>query len=134
MSSSSSEPLAAVGSVSNAPEKFANVSQTVKEYCPRIRVLVMGRRNAGKTTLLKKMTNTVFYGSLSHYGSLNHQPMTKTVYTLSLDVHLCSDNDYVFHDSKGMEAGSSDELVVLREFIQRKRKMKALSQRLHVIW
>lgn len=60
--------------------------------------------------------------------------MTKTVYTLSLDVHLCSDNDYVFHDSKGMEAGSSDELVVLREFIQRKRKMKALSQRLHVIW
>lgn len=34
-------------------------SQTaVKLHCPRIRVLVMGRRNAGKTTLLEKMTRS----------------------------------------------------------------------------
>lgn len=27
----------------------------IKEICPRFRILVMGRRNAGKTTILKKM-------------------------------------------------------------------------------
>jgi len=32
-----------------APEKL-------RELCPRFRVLIMGRRNAGKTTLLEKMT------------------------------------------------------------------------------
>jgi len=32
-----------------APEKL-------REICPRFRVLIMGRRNAGKTTLLEKMT------------------------------------------------------------------------------
>ena len=39
-------------------DKFADVPKTVKEYCPRIRVVVMGRRNAGKTTLLQKMAGS----------------------------------------------------------------------------
>ena len=30
--------------------------QSLRELCPRFRVLIMGRRNAGKTTLLEKMT------------------------------------------------------------------------------
>ena len=29
--------------------------EEIKEICPRFRILVMGRRNAGKTTILKKM-------------------------------------------------------------------------------
>lgn len=45
-----------------------------------------------------------------------------------------SDDDYVFHDSKGMEAGSSDELIMLRNFIERRQKIQWLSHRLHVIW
>jgi len=30
--------------------------ERLRELCPRFRVLIMGRRNAGKTTLLEKMT------------------------------------------------------------------------------
>ena len=30
----------------------------LRKLCPRFRVLIMGRRNAGKTTILEKMTGS----------------------------------------------------------------------------
>ncbi|KAN0134443.1 hypothetical protein V8E53_007589, partial [Lactarius tabidus] len=41
---------------------------------------------------------------------------------------------YVFHDSRGIEAGSVEELRILQEFIQRKCKEKQLRHKLHAIW
>ena len=41
---------------------------------------------------------------------------------------------YVFHDSRGIESGSEDELGILQEFIQRKCGERLLSSRLHAIW
>ncbi|KAF8495151.1 hypothetical protein F5888DRAFT_583352 [Russula emetica] len=32
--------------------------ETLKEVCKRFRVLIIGRRNAGKTTILEKMTGS----------------------------------------------------------------------------
>jgi ABC-type branched-subunit amino acid transport system ATPase component len=32
--------------------------QQIQDICPRFRVLVIGRRNAGKTTILKKMSGS----------------------------------------------------------------------------
>lgn len=52
------QSTASMDTLSRAFDKFANISQTVKEFCPRIRILVMGRRNAGKTTLLQRMTQS----------------------------------------------------------------------------
>ena len=41
---------------------------------------------------------------------------------------------YVFHDSCGFEAGSEDELNIVREFVLRKLREKRLKNRLHAIW
>ena len=41
---------------------------------------------------------------------------------------------YVFHDSRGIESGSVDELEILTEFIQRKCGEKSLGDKLHAIW
>jgi hypothetical protein len=41
---------------------------------------------------------------------------------------------YVFHDSRGIEAGSTEELKILREFIRRKSGEEKLSDKLHAIW
>ena len=41
---------------------------------------------------------------------------------------------YVFHDSRGFEAGSEDELKIVQEFVTRKSREKRLSDRLHAIW
>jgi hypothetical protein len=41
---------------------------------------------------------------------------------------------YVFHDSRGFEAGSEDELKIVQEFVRRKSRERQLKDRLHAIW
>ena len=41
---------------------------------------------------------------------------------------------YVFHDSRGIESGSEEELEILREFIRRKCGEERLQDKLHAIW
>jgi len=41
---------------------------------------------------------------------------------------------YIFHDSRGIESGATEELNILRGFIQRKAIASQLEERLHAIW
>ena len=41
---------------------------------------------------------------------------------------------YVFHDSRGIESGGTEELQILQEFITRKCEGRRLQDRLHAIW
>jgi hypothetical protein len=41
---------------------------------------------------------------------------------------------YIFHDSRGIEAGSTEELRVVQEFVLRKSQERRLKNRLHAIW
>jgi hypothetical protein len=41
---------------------------------------------------------------------------------------------YVFHDSRGFEAGSEDELRAVQEFVRRRSQERKLVNRLHAIW
>ena len=41
---------------------------------------------------------------------------------------------YIFHDSRGFEAGSEDELKTVQNFVKRKSKERRLEDRLHAIW
>jgi len=41
---------------------------------------------------------------------------------------------YVFHDSRGFEAGGEDELKIVQDFVRRKSQEKRLNDRLHAIW
>jgi len=41
---------------------------------------------------------------------------------------------YVFHDSRGFEAGSDYELKIVQEFVRQKSREKRLKDRLHAIW
>ncbi|KIK55636.1 hypothetical protein GYMLUDRAFT_248456 [Collybiopsis luxurians FD-317 M1] len=128
--------------LSRAFDKFADVTQTVKEYCPRIRILVMGRRNAGKTTLLQRMAGSsdgqVFIrsseGELIDPDTILRPSVERGRSHIEYEITYPSDEDYVFHDSRGMEAGSETEIKTLNEFIEDKQKKKILAQRLHVIW
>jgi len=40
----------------------------------------------------------------------------------------------VAHDSEGFEAGTSNEVDVVRRFIERRSKMDNVNERLHLIW
>jgi hypothetical protein len=41
---------------------------------------------------------------------------------------------YIFHDSRGFECGSGNELKIVQEFVRRKSREKRLKDRLHAIW
>jgi hypothetical protein len=41
---------------------------------------------------------------------------------------------YIFHDSRGFEAGGADELETVQEFVKRKSQENRLKDRLHAIW
>jgi hypothetical protein len=41
---------------------------------------------------------------------------------------------YIFHDSRGFEAGGEDELKIVQEFVLHKSRERQLKDRLHAIW
>jgi hypothetical protein len=41
---------------------------------------------------------------------------------------------YIFHDSRGFEAGSEEELQIVQDFVGRKSREDRLKDRLHAIW
>jgi len=45
-----------------------------------------------------------------------------------------SNPGFVFHDSRGFEAGGVEELNKVEQFITKRSKMIYLSEQLHVIW
>jgi hypothetical protein len=41
---------------------------------------------------------------------------------------------FVFHDSRGVEAGTVDQLKFVQNFVRRKSRERRLKDRLHAIW
>jgi hypothetical protein len=51
------------------------------------------------------------------------------------DEHIFSRHGgYVFHDSRGFEGGSDDELKIVQDFVRRRSQERRLKDRLHAIW
>ncbi|KAF8260962.1 hypothetical protein EI94DRAFT_1811020 [Lactarius quietus] len=113
-------------------------AEQTRRQIPKIqfRVLIIGRANAGKTTILQRVCDTT--ESPTIYRGKEEVKLEPSV---NRGEHLIDDElifsnhpGYVFHDSKGIEAGSVEELEILKSFIQRKCGKKRLADRLHAIW
>jgi hypothetical protein len=50
------------------------------------------------------------------------------------EIVFSSHEGYIFHDSRGFEAGGEGELKTVQEFVRRKSQEKKLQERLHAIW
>ncbi|KAF9468343.1 hypothetical protein BDZ94DRAFT_1232400 [Collybia nuda] len=91
----------------------------------RFRILIVGKANAGKTTILKKICNTTDEPEV--YDSRGNKIIQK------LNPPTCNPG-FVFHDSRGFEAGGVDELQKVQDFISKRSKEKKLGNQIHVIW
>jgi hypothetical protein len=60
--------------------------------------------------------------------------MQRGLHDINDELIFSNHNGYIFHDSRGFEAGSKDELEIVQEFVKRKSQEKRLSDRLHAIW
>ncbi|KIM62743.1 hypothetical protein SCLCIDRAFT_1214852 [Scleroderma citrinum Foug A] len=106
----------------------------------RFRVLVIGRSNSGKTTLLQRVCSTT---ELAEVVDAKGEKLDPTVVQGSLkrghhdienELYFWSNPRFVFHDSRGFESGSVSELESMKRFIAERATKKKLAERIHAIW
>ncbi|KAF8257252.1 hypothetical protein EI94DRAFT_1759688 [Lactarius quietus] len=103
----------------------------------KFRVLVVGRANAGKTSILQRVCETTESPTIYHKGRryVKLEPsMNRGEHEIDDELVFSNNPGYVFHDSMGIESGSIDELEILKDFIQRKCAERRLRDKLHAIW
>ncbi|KAN0124046.1 hypothetical protein V8E52_002536, partial [Russula decolorans] len=106
----------------------------------RFRILVIGNANAGKTTILDKVCHA--RGRKPDCFDTNgNKTASELKPSASRGEHDIEDNfqyptahGFVFHDSRGFEAGGANELDNVKEFINRRAKRDLLKDQLHAIW
>ncbi|KAH9023356.1 hypothetical protein EDB84DRAFT_1564738 [Lactarius hengduanensis] len=102
----------------------------------QFRVLIIGRANAGKTSILKRICETT-ESPVIYRGEeeVKLDPsMDRGEHRIDDELVFSNHRGYVFHDSRGVESGSAGELDILRKFIESKCGEGRLRDRLHAIW
>ncbi|KAH9023619.1 hypothetical protein EDB85DRAFT_310174 [Lactarius pseudohatsudake] len=102
----------------------------------QFRVLIIGRANAGKTSILQRICETT-ESPVIHRGweEVRLDPsMDRGDHTIDDELVFSNHKGYVFHDSRGIESGSTEELGILQAFIRRKCGQRRLRDKLHAIW
>jgi hypothetical protein len=53
---------------------------------------------------------------------------------IELELSFSRHHNYIFHDSRGFEAGDNRELDIVQDFVRRRSQEKSLKDRLYAIW
>ncbi|KAJ7150769.1 hypothetical protein C8R46DRAFT_1124095 [Mycena filopes] len=112
----------------------------VRRKCSRFRILVLGRANAGKTTLLKKVCDSVEDPEIWGPNNKRIDPAHvegsagRGIHDIKLQFIFKSNPGFIFHDSGGFESGSAEEGNQIQDFIRERGAAKRLSEQLHAIW
>ncbi|KAF8739396.1 hypothetical protein AX14_009768 [Amanita brunnescens Koide BX004] len=138
--------------------------------CRHFRILVIGRANAGKTTILEKIcgvaqgTKPIIYDGHGDKLKANIKPKSEPEHVPNLKprfinqlfnrkpsaTHLTPSvqrgihdiehqitypgSNFIFHDSQGFEAVSSEEMGIVWKFIEKRSAATELRDQLHAIW
>ncbi|KDQ53700.1 hypothetical protein JAAARDRAFT_136654 [Jaapia argillacea MUCL 33604] len=106
----------------------------------QFRVLVMGKANAGKTTILQKVCNTTdqpkIYSSKGEEIDLSAVvPSTERgEHNIENEMIFEANRRFIFHDSRGFECGSTEEFKIVQDFIEQRGREIASRRQLHAIW
>ncbi|KAG1721656.1 hypothetical protein EDB19DRAFT_1646339, partial [Suillus lakei] len=104
------------------------------------RVLIVGRANAGKTTILQKVCNTTedpeIYDTKGKKidAAVVASSIKRGNHDIANEMVFKSNLGFVFHDSCGFEAGSEEEFDNMKKFISDRANAKELEERIHAIW
>ncbi|KAJ7731085.1 hypothetical protein B0H16DRAFT_1733488 [Mycena metata] len=114
----------------------------IRAKCHRFRALILGRANAGKTTVLKKVCNSTEDPEIHSPNGTKIELETvegsasvlRGIHDIENQLIFKSHPGYIFHDSRGFESGSKEEADKVIEFIDSRGRGKRLAEQLHVIW
>ncbi|KAI6094293.1 GTP-binding protein, partial [Pisolithus croceorrhizus] len=104
----------------------------------RFQILVMGRANAGKTTILQRVCNTTDQPEIANGKGekvcISCVVVQRGYHNIEDELVFRSNPRFVFHDSCGFEAGSEEEFNRMKEFVMDRAKATRLDRRIHAIW
>ncbi|KZP32354.1 hypothetical protein FIBSPDRAFT_1036979 [Athelia psychrophila] len=107
----------------------------------RIRILIIGRANAGKTTVLQKVCGTtdqpiVYNARGKKIGKPNFLMPSRDrgLHDINNATVFESNPGFIFHDSRGFEAGGAQELEDVKAFIFTRSDSIELEDQIHAIW
>ncbi|KAG1743437.1 GTP-binding protein [Suillus lakei] len=112
----------------------------IRERIVRFRILIIGRANAGKTTILQKVCNTRENPDIYNSAGEKINPAVLTasrergLHDIENEMVFQNNPGFVFHDSRGFEAGGVSEFNKVKAFIADRSKERDIKKRLHVIW
>ncbi|KAG8827364.1 hypothetical protein FRC18_009906 [Serendipita sp. 400] len=112
----------------------------IRSACRQFRILIIGRANAGKTTILQKVCNTTELPVVYNTKGKEIDPVileasaSRGLHNIEDEMVFKSNPGFVFHDSRGFEAGGIEELNKVKSFIERRSKENWLPNKLHAIW
>ncbi|KAG2041350.1 hypothetical protein BDR03DRAFT_1007186 [Suillus americanus] len=115
-------------------------AQDVREMIGRFRVLIIGRANAGKTTILQKVCNTTDDPEIydTKGKKIDNTAVTSSInrgnHNIANEMVFKSSPGFIFHDSCGFEVGSEKEFENMKEFISERVHATKLGERIHAIW
>ncbi|KAF8177564.1 hypothetical protein K438DRAFT_1293254 [Mycena galopus ATCC 62051] len=112
----------------------------LRKKCGHFRILIIGRANAGKTTILKKVCDStkdpkIFSptGKKLQYSSVKGSA-ERGEHDIDNELIFKSNPQFIFHDSRGFESGSVNETEKVKAFIEKRAATRDLSEQLHAIW
>ncbi|KAH9956386.1 hypothetical protein BGW80DRAFT_255615 [Lactifluus volemus] len=106
----------------------------------QFRVLIIGRANAGKTSILQRFCDTtespiVYRRTGWDKERIQLDPsMERGEHRIEDELVFSNHDSYVFHDSRGFESGGDKELKIVQKFVREKSGERRLASRLHAIW
>ncbi|KAF5383770.1 hypothetical protein D9615_003778 [Tricholomella constricta] len=118
----------------------ADVAERLRKEAGRFRILIIGRANAGKTTILQKVCNTtedpeIFDSKGNKVDLATVDPSGKRgMHDINNELVFRSNPGFIFQDSRGFESGGVKELEAVKNFITKRAQMDKLREQLHVIW
>ncbi|KAI5982395.1 GTP-binding protein [Pisolithus marmoratus] len=106
----------------------------------QFRVLVMGRANAGKTTILQRVCNStnqpeIFDGEGKKIDTAVVQgTVARGYHNIEHELVFQNNPGFVFHDSCGFEAGTAQQFNQMKEFVLEHAASATINRRIHAIW
>ncbi|KAE9386269.1 hypothetical protein BT96DRAFT_1006260 [Gymnopus androsaceus JB14] len=104
------------------------------------RVLILGRANAGKSSILERIAGESMEAAQVYRNGVLLSPnhirgdIERGEHDINEEIRFRSCPGFVFHDSRGLEAGDSNDLKTLYEFVQGRSTGGKLKTQLHMIW
>jgi GTP-binding protein EngB required for normal cell division len=112
----------------------------LRKAIERFRILIIGRANAGKTTILQRICKTHENPEIYNSAGEKIDPAVlmasreRGMHDIENEMVFRNNPGFVFHDSRGFEAGGQFEFDKVKAFIVRRSKERRLRDRIHIIW